>query len=274
MSVRLNTVVTSYSPGRSIAVSPAKIELKATRTTFDVSVIDGETETAVEYQGHGFQRTLLISALQVLAESGSAASEGVICLAIEEPELSQHPIQAQAFARVLRSLAEDRSKKVQITYATHSPYFIEPRHFHQVRRLTRSSEGVPVVTVRAGTVNAIRKQLSGVIKDSSIDRQLDGIITNQLSVALFADRVLLVEGTTESAVFYGIGDRSGPGTLESKGVSIVPCGSKSTIPLFHAILVPWEFPPTPYLMVTAASKRGRSQRERRRQILRQNDVAT
>ena len=136
MTTQLNAVVTQYAPGRSITVSPSEVELRAPRTTFEVAVLDGMSETAVERQGHGFQRTLLISALQLLAQSGSASAEGVICLAIEEPELFQHPIQAQAFAKVLRSLAEDVGKRIQVTYATHSPYFLEARHFDQVRRLT------------------------------------------------------------------------------------------------------------------------------------------
>ena len=106
MTKQLNEVVATYSPGRAVTVSPAEVELKAPRTTFDVSVLDGTTKTAVERQGHGFQRTLLISALQLLAQSGTASAVGVICLAIEEPELFQHPIQAQTFAKVLRQHAE------------------------------------------------------------------------------------------------------------------------------------------------------------------------
>ena len=94
MTERLNEVVASYSPGRPVTVTPSEVELKAPRTTFDVKVLDGTTSTAVERQGHGFQRTLLISALQLLAQSGAASTSGVICLAIEEPELFQHPIQA------------------------------------------------------------------------------------------------------------------------------------------------------------------------------------
>ena len=61
-------------------------------------------------------------------------------------------------------------------------------------------------------------------------------MTNQLDVALFANRAFLVEGTTESSVFYGIGDKISPGLLEAAGVSIVPVGSKTSIPLPHAIL--------------------------------------
>ncbi len=236
MTTQLNEVVTSYSPGRVVTVSPAEVELKASRTTFELAVLDGITETAVERQGHGFQRTLLISALQLLAQSGAASAEGVICLAIEEPELFQHPIQAQTFGKVLRSLAEDAGKRIQITYATHSPYFLEARHFDQVRRLTRSSGETPAVTVHLATVDDVKTKLNGAVDADQVGRQLDGIVTNRLSVALFAARVLLVEGDTEAAVFYGIGDRDAVGRLESQGLSIVPAGGKGGIPLAHAIL--------------------------------------
>lgn len=236
VTAQLNEVITTYSPGREIVVSPSEVELRAPRTTFDVAVLDGTTETAVERQGHGFQRTLLISALQLLAQSGAASAEGVICLAIEEPELFQHPIQAQTFAKVVRSLAEDSSKRIQVTYATHSPYFLEARHFDQVRRLTRSLGEVPVVSVHVATVDDVKTKLHGTIDASVVDRQLDGIITNRLSTALFAARAFLVEGETEAAVFYGIGDRDAIGRLESQGLSIVAVGGKGGIPLAHAIL--------------------------------------
>jgi predicted ATP-dependent endonuclease of OLD family len=236
ITTQLNAVVASYAPGRVIIVSPAEVELKAPRTTFDVAVLDGATETAVERQGHGFQRTLLISALQLLAQSGAASVDGVICLAIEEPELFQHPIQAQAFAKVLRSLAEDATKRIQVIYATHSPYFLEARNFEQVRRLTRSSAANPTVTAHFATVEKVKTKLNGIVDAEQIQRQLDGVVTSRLSVALFATRVLLVEGDTEVAVFYGIGDRDAAGHLESQGLSIVAAGGKGGIPLAHAIL--------------------------------------
>lgn len=236
ITTQLNEIVTSYSPGRSVAVYPAEVELKAPKTTFEVAVLDGTSETAVERQGHGFQRTILISALQLLAQSGAASTEGVICLAIEEPELFQHPIQAQAFAKVLRSLAEDIDKRIQVTYATHSPYFLESRHFDQVRRLTRSADEFPVVSVHYATVTDVKTKLQGIVDGEVVDRRLDHNVAEQLAIALFANRALLVEGPTESSVFYGIGDRFSPGSLEAEGISIVFVGGKTSIPLAHAIL--------------------------------------
>ncbi len=236
LTQHLNDTVAKYSPGREINVNPSEIELKSPKTTFDVTVKDGDTSTAVERQGHGFQRTMLISALQVLAESGTASEQGVICLAIEEPELYQHPIQAQGFAKVLRALAEDSENNIQVTYATHSPYFVEARHFDQVRRLTRTAEEHPRVTIHHSTVANIRNTLDGFMKPEAVDRQIDSILANQLSLALFSQRVLLVEGTTELAVFYGIGDREAVAFLEAAGVSIVATGGKTNIPVLHSIL--------------------------------------
>ncbi|MGY1521145.1 ATP-dependent nuclease [Luteimonas sp. A482] len=236
ITAQLNEVVASYSPGRSVTVAPAEVELKAPRTTFEVAVLDGTTETAVERQGHGFQRTVLISALQLLAQSGAASAEGVICLAIEEPELFQHPVQAQAFAKILRSLAEDAEKRIQVTYATHSPYFLEDRHFDQVRRLTRSADEAPVVSVHYATVADVKFKLQGIVDEEIVDRRLDHNVADQLAIALFANRAFLVEGRTEASVFYGVGDRSSPGSLEAAGLSIVCVNGKTSIPIAHAIL--------------------------------------
>ena len=50
-----------------------------------------------------------------------------------------------------------------------------------------------------------------------VDRQLDGIVVNQLAVARFADRAFLVEGPTDSSVFYGVGDSIAAGSLDAAG---------------------------------------------------------
>lgn len=236
LSTQLNSVVNAYAPDREVEVSPISSEQKTPRTTFEITILDGSEETPIERQGHGFQRTLLISALQVLAESGEAGEQGVIYLAIEEPELFQHPIQATTFARVLRDLAEDSSKAMQIGYATHSPYFIEPQRFHQIRRLTRSEGEVVDVNVHHATVDDVVSRLDGIIKESVIRSQLDNTVANTLGLPVFSNKVLIVEGTTETATFYGLGDRDRPGKLESLGLAVAAANGKTNVPFLHAIL--------------------------------------
>lgn len=233
---RLNRVVGSYSPGRSVKVSPAEIELKAPRTSFGVSILDGEIETTVDRQGHGFQRTILISALQMLAAVGAASDTGVIFLAIEEPELFQHPVQAQAFAKVLRDLASDSGKNIQVAYATHSPYFVDGAHFDEVRRLVRDASGERTVSVHSCTLTDVEARINDTTQSEKIKRQLNGVISNQLSSAIFANAVLLVEGTTDQAILEGIADRHTIGRFEASGIVVVPANGKSNIPLPHAIL--------------------------------------
>ncbi|WP_081863959.1 ATP-dependent nuclease [Mycetocola saprophilus] len=232
----LNSLIGAYVPGRMISVKPSAIELKAPRTTFSVSVQDGKTETVIERQGHGFQRTLLISALQLLAQTAASSDEGVICLAIEEPELFQHPTQALAFSKVLRALAEDNERHIQVTYATHSPYFVEPSNFQQIRRLVRTTSEKPEVSVHSTDMDAVKHKLADVVKADSVQSQLGGTISNQLSTALFSSGALLVEGSSDGAVIAGIADRSGTAALEARGIAVVAVSGKMNIPLAHAIL--------------------------------------
>ena len=233
---KLNSAVTSYSKGRTVSIRPSELELKTPKTTFGVIIGDRGIETGVERQGHGFQRTLLIAALQVLAESRETNESGVICLAVEEPELYQHPIQARVFAKVLRSLASDMSQGIQVAYATHSPYFLESRHFNQVRRLVRRNDDLRGVDIFSVNLDEIKQRLDGIVSEKSVDSQLEGMASGTLASAIFSNCALLVEGTSESAILYGLGDRDNAGIFESEGLEIVPVGSKTKLALAHSIL--------------------------------------
>jgi putative ATP-dependent endonuclease of OLD family len=134
----LSREVEAFSAGRQITLRANVTPLKPQPIRVSVGVIDDALETTIERQGHGFQRALLIAALKLLANRGSAKGDGVIFLAIEEPELFQHPTRARVFSGVLRKLADDGSDALQVAYATHSPHFVDPRYFDQVRRITKS----------------------------------------------------------------------------------------------------------------------------------------
>lgn len=232
----LNAEIARYSPGHSITVSPSELDIKAPKTTFSVEVVKGSTRTDVEGQGHGFQRTLLVSALQVLAHSGPAGSEGTICLAIEEPELFQHPLQEKAFARVLRELGGAENSQVQIAYATHSPSFVDPQYFDEIRRVTHASDASTSPTVTSTTMERIRDRVSNVIEPEKFSKQVSSVISDRLPVALFAEQVLVVEGTTDAAVILGVGDRLSTVVTEVTGLSVVPAATKRDVVLFSAIL--------------------------------------
>jgi len=82
--------------------------------------------------GHGMQRAFIVSILQELAVVAQGESPKLI-LGFEEPELYQHPPQAQHMASLLEDLATGPEKNTQIILSTHSPYFISSKGFENIR---------------------------------------------------------------------------------------------------------------------------------------------
>jgi hypothetical protein len=238
VSRRLSDAVAAFTPGRSVKISTVSTDPRPHRVQFSVSILDHLTETRVDRQGHGFQRALLIAALKLLADHGAATGQqGVICLAIEEPELFQHPVQARAFASVLRKLAEDASQQIQVTYATHSPFFLEAAHFPQVRRVSREAGagGVPPVSLLRVTPEQLTRRLDGFMDLVDVRRRTDSLCIEKLPEALFGEAVVLVEGTTEQAIIEGCAERDGT-PLAIGGVVVVAVGGKNGFLLPYAIL--------------------------------------
>jgi putative ATP-dependent endonuclease of the OLD family len=238
ISKELSDAVAVFTRDRSIKIQPLCAEPKPPRAQFSISVLDRETETRVDRQGHGFQRALLIAALKLLAERGTASErQGVICLAIEEPELFQHPVQARAFASVLRRLAEDSGHKVQVAYATHSPCFIEPTHFDQIRRVSRTPDcdGTRKVTISSVKTEDVIDNLNGFVARETIEKRLDPVCLARLPEALFAEAVILVEGDCDRAVLEGCGERAGDALAED-GIVVAEVGGKDILLLPRAIL--------------------------------------
>ena len=238
LATDLSEEIAAFTTGRKIRLLPEQPEVKPQASKIRVSVVDQLTETDVDRQGHGFQRALLISSLKMLAKRGAKDSpESVICLAIEEPELFQHPTQARAFSSVLRSLAATSSNGLQISYATHSPYFIDARYFDQIRRVRRTSsdpDSHAEVTITRATVEAVAQKLDGYVDAEVITARWDLVCTQHLSEALFADAVLLVEGDGDKAVFEGIASRDRH--LAIDGISVAAAQGKDHLYIPHAIL--------------------------------------
>jgi putative ATP-dependent endonuclease of OLD family len=238
LSRELSDAVEAFTRGRSVTIRTVNTEARQQKVQFSVSIQDGLTETRVDRQGHGFQRALIIAALKALADRGASAGEqGVICLAIEEPELFQHPVQARAFASVLRKLAENPQQQTQVTYATHSPCFIDPSHLTEVRRVCRDTNGGGVPTVRIPRVDPdkVIHRLDGFVNEADARRRMGALCIDDLSEALFAEAVMLVEGTTEQAIIEGIAEREGE-PLALDGIVVAEVGGKGGLLLPHAIL--------------------------------------
>lgn len=238
ISAELTRAVELFSAGRDVRVSPVDVPYKPVKASFKVSILDGSLETGVERQGHGFQRAMIIAALKLLSDRGSDGPRAnAVCLAIEEPELYQHPVQARAFAQVLRKIAEDPNQMAQVAYATHNPIFVDPHHFHEIRRISRVRNGgfERDISVAHVQVSDVIELLSGYVPEERVRKQIGAAILNRLAEALFASAVILVEGDTDKAVLEGCALRSAT-PLAVEGIHVAEAGNKTAIYLSHAIL--------------------------------------
>ncbi len=223
------------SAGVRLSVSPPVVRLPDRQIVLRAT--DGDHETDVARQGHGLQRALLMAALQELAGLKSGANQSGLMIAIEEPELFQHPTQARHFASVLRSLADDPGQSLQVAYATHSPYFIDAGRFEDLRRLGKSAPdgGVPTTGCAEASFEAVRQRLDEVGLDEAHDIEKARItLRRDLGEAVFARAVLLVEGRSDSGLYQGVATASGG--FDAAGVACISLQGKQRLPLAMAVL--------------------------------------
>ena len=234
---QLTAEVATYSPGRTIQLTQAAGSVKAPPATVDLQVTDRGAATPVTHQGHGFQRTLLLAGLTVLSRHGRQGDQSSsMFLAIEEPELFQHPTQARAFAAALRSLASDEHQRTQVAYATHSPHFVSPQYFDEVRRISSAAgaHGFGESRLSRATVAGVQSRLDGYLDSDAVARRFEQVCLKHLPDALFAERVILVEGDDDAAIIEGVGHRVNE--MAVNGICVAPVAGKSGMMIPFAIL--------------------------------------
>ena len=240
--------VRDYVPAAAVELEEALKPPRPPEAEPIVKVInDGGYPTDVERQGHGLQRTLVIAVLQELADALTANDSNgreprptkSLMLAIEEPELYQHPLQARTLAAALRDLAraDSKTRAPQIAYSTHSEHFVRPTLFEDLRIVSRKDSGASsVVATDPGAVQRALKAVGLVDQE----RQVRLTLASSLSQAVFAKAVVLCEGKTDAAMLEAVAAVDRP--LEHDGIAIANCHGKSIIPIALAILAEFEIP--------------------------------
>ena len=182
-----------YDPNKSLVVNEP-----VARVSIGEDGFIGE----VPRLGHGMQRSFLLAILQELATADQEASPTLL-LGFEEPELYQHPPQAQHIAGVLEKLASSAEGNAQIIVTTHSPYFVSAKGFESVR-LVRKSRETRYSIVKAATYDDMEKRLADALGESpgepSALMARVGQIMQPSQRELFFTRVaVLVEGIEDVA---------------------------------------------------------------------------
>lgn len=163
-------------------------------------------------------------------EESAAQEPPALFLALEEPELYQHPLQARHFATSLAELATTGS--IQVAYATHSEHFVDPARFERLRRFRRRTDTQwPIGEVTRATVAGVARRLADIVDPREVETRVRITLRRQLAEAVFARAVLIVEGHSDAGFLQGIADRGGG--LDAPGIAVVAGMGKTNL------LIPW-----------------------------------
>ena len=204
------------------------------RTSVD---LDGVVHD-VGRQGHGVQRAVMMALLQALIPDGGVGEDDgdpqgadgapALMVAIEEPEIYQHPIRARSFARVLAKVSDGGGR--QICLATHCPYFILPEQFEALRQI-RLADG-HTVSMRTG---ASKVAMACDRDESDVRRRLQLELPRTFSEGFFADTAVLVEGETDKVVIESIAALLGK-PLDAEGIAVLSLDGKENLRLGSSLL--------------------------------------
>jgi energy-coupling factor transporter ATP-binding protein EcfA2 len=229
----------------------------------DVFLKDDGFGGPVDRQGHGLQRAFIFTLLQHLArtavpEADDARVEGevdggdgapaaaavqapTLILAIEEPELYQHPTKQRHFAEVLRGLSSGTLPGVQghtqVIFGSHSPMFISMGKADEVRLTRRSpcaDSELKQCTLQALDLGNVAQKLeqgwgkpAGTFSAETLMPRLH-ILGAELAEGFFAHGVILVEGRSDKAALTATARMLGV-SFEAAGIAILSAEGKANL---------------------------------------------
>lgn len=192
--------------------------------TISVCRHDGSRPESFLQNGHGVIRQALFNFIAFLKENVSSNKKEYIIL-FEEPELFLHPRITFKLRESLYQLAEN--SPYQILCATHSPMMIDisKPHSSLIRSIKLNDETTKTYQIGEDVFAKDEERKQRV--------QMINRFNPHICEAFYADKVILVEGDTETIVYRDLLKRFYP----NEEVFVLNTGSKNNIPFFQEILI-------------------------------------
>jgi hypothetical protein len=243
INARLNQVI-----GGTVAIRTSEVEIEPMLLPSTHLVIKDRpdsVETTPGHQGHGLQRTLFMTLLQILAEIQSEPAPNgeqenpqptlprPVILAVEEPELYMHPQMERKMRDVLYRLSTQPG--IQVICTTHSPVFLDIGKSHKT--LVR----VVKDDYRMVRFFQVEEDIFPMTDPDEEKQRLKLIAAFNPAVneIFFARRVVLLEENSalvaiqRGAELAGIFDRH---PHLRRDVTLIDCDGKGNIPMFQKVL--------------------------------------
>lgn len=247
---RLNNVVSGIV---SIETTEADIRpILLPNTELKLQDAPGSVKTNISHQGHGLQRTLIMTLLQILAEVQAepttteteipdTTSERSVILAVEEPELYMHPQMERKMRDTLYRLASQPG--IQVICTTHSPVFLDMGQKHKaIVRVVKND-------TRQISFNQVTGDLfSGTAANDERNRlRLVTSFHPTVNEVFFARRVALLEEQSAIAAFQRGAELTGLYERHphaQRDVTLIDADGKGSIPLYQRVLTHFRIPYT------------------------------
>ncbi|WMT73878.1 AAA family ATPase [Bradyrhizobium sp. Ash2021] len=177
-----------------------------------------------------------------------------LILAIEEPELYQHPTKQRHFARVLSQLSAGQlpgvARQTQVLFATHSALFVSMDRFEEVslaRRHKVAGSDYKECKLTFSTLADVARRLEQAHEKPEGTYSAEGlrgrlhVISAEIAEGFFADTVVLVEGVSDRAAIAAAAAYLGI-DLEGLGIAILAVDSITKLDrptaIFAALNIP------------------------------------
>ena len=158
----------------------------------------GGYPSTIDRQGSGARRTLLWTALRVLAESGDKKkgnTERPHVLLLDEPEICLHPNAIRDACSLLYGLPE-MTKNWQVMVTTHSPCFVDFSRDHTtIVRVEISQQG------QVSGTTIFRPETAKFTSDDKQELKMLNVCDPYVAEFFFGGRTIVVEGDTEYTAF-------------------------------------------------------------------------
>lgn len=246
IATEMTKILRNFVPSAEINLSWGSIgEFEVKIPDAVVKLVEDGYQSTVNRTGHGLQRAFIMTILQYLdsVKTGAgvqAENQPTLVMMIEEPELYQHPNRQRHLAKVFLSLSEKGiggvSSSMQIVYSTHSPHFVGIDRIDQIRLLRKipSAQEPKITKIYSTKLDKVAEELGQLSNNgtqftgNSLKPRLHAIMTPWMNEGFFSDVAVLVEGETDRAAILGVATSLGH-DLESLGISVIPCYSKSNL---------------------------------------------
>ncbi len=263
----ISRTLQTFVPNARLGLNPTEPSLPNLPIPSPIpTLIEDDFEGSIDRKGHGLQRALLFSLLQHLAvtslndedvenvedqaeivpgENEEPQNEIVgpcLILAIEEPELYQHPLRAKHLSNVLLKMSREvenvHGGGMQVIYTTHSPYFVDLSRFSNLRIIRKSllvQNEAPCSSISQYTLESASSEMARITQRPAEEFTGDSfrahaypVMTHLVNEGFFANAVVITEGLTEVAAITAVSNLLNRDWL-SKGIAVISAEGKNKI---------------------------------------------